>query len=62
MGSPEQARQLWENPETLRKYLVLLKHLMMGDPNSRMHDGETAEDAAKRAIIYNEAVKRGLAP
>jgi len=62
MGTREQARELWENPEALGKYLAHLKHLMMGDPNARMYEGETDEDAAKRATIYNEAVKRGLVP
>lgn len=32
----------------------------MASPDSRMYEGETAEDAAKRAEIYNEATKRGI--
>lgn len=59
-GSKESARALWKNQEALDKYLDRLWHLMMADPNARMYEGETPEDAAKRATIFNEAVKRGL--
>lgn len=31
MGSPEQARELWENREALDKYLAALKKLMEPD-------------------------------
>jgi hypothetical protein len=60
IGNYEGARELWENRESLEKYLKALKHLMMSDPNSRMYDGETEEDARERASIYNRAIERGI--
>lgn len=56
MGSPEQARQLWQNEESLRKYLNHLRDLMMADPNSRMTEDETDTAARIRAELYNSGL------
>jgi CRISPR/Cas system CMR-associated protein Cmr5 small subunit len=53
LGSRDSARQLWENKESLDKYLAHLKHLMLADPNSRMTEDETKEQAEERARMYN---------
>lgn len=57
MGSPEQARKLWENEESLRKYLNHLRDLMMADPNSRMTEDETAIAAHIRAELFNSGLR-----
>lgn len=57
LGSRESARQLWENKESLDKYLAHLKHLMMADPNSRMTEDETAVAARIRAELYNAGLR-----
>ncbi len=43
LGSKEQAKQLWENRESLEKYLSRLKELMEGDNPSSL-ESEKASD------------------
>jgi len=51
------AAHLWENEESLRKYLARLKELMMADPNSRMTEDETPMAARIRAELYNSGLR-----
>lgn len=49
LGSPEQARQLWENREALDKYLARLKELMEADEKSvDSQNSNNAELQAKK--------------
>lgn len=57
IGGPEAARQLWENQESLNKYVARLKELMMADPNSRMTQDETENAAQIRAELYNAGLR-----
>lgn len=57
MGSREQARELWENKESLRKYLDRLRDLMMADPDCRMTEDETAMAARIRAELFNQGLR-----
>lgn len=51
------AAHLWENEESLRKYLDRLRDLMMADPDSRMTEDETAGAARIRAELYNSGLR-----
>lgn len=57
LGSRQQARELWENKESLLRYLDRLQHLMMADPDSRMTEDETAVAARIRAELYNAGLR-----
>jgi hypothetical protein len=57
LGSPEQARALWENKETLKKYLDHLRDLMMADPDSRMTEDEAPTAARIRAELFNAGLR-----
>lgn len=57
LGSPEQARELWENKESLRKYLDRLRDLMMAYPESRMTEDETEVAARVRAELFNSGLR-----
>lgn len=54
LGSPEQARELWENREALDKYLARLKELMEPDEKSvDSQDSNNAELQAKKLSNEN---------
>ena len=57
LGSPEQARQLWENKESLDMYLGRLRDLMMADPNARMTEDETEAAALIRAELFDAGLR-----
>ena len=57
MGSPEQARELWQNKEALRKYTDRLRDLMMADPEARMTEDETPLAARIRAQLFNAGLR-----
>lgn len=57
MGSPEQARELWQNKEALGKYMDRLRDLMMADPECRMTDDETPTAARIRAELFNAGLR-----
>lgn len=57
LGSPEQARGLWENKDSLRKYLDHLRDLMMANPESRMTEDETPTAARIRAELFNSGLR-----
>lgn len=57
LGNYDRARELWENKESMGKYLVRLKELMMADPNSRMTEDETATAAHIRAELFNSGLR-----
>ena len=51
------AAHLWENEESLRKYLDRLRDLMMADPDCRITEDETALAAKIRAEIWNSGLR-----
>ena len=51
------AAHLWENEESLRKYLNTLRDLMMADLNSRMTEDETPMAARIRAELFNSGLR-----
>lgn len=51
------AAHLWENEESLRKYMKQLLHVMMGNPESRIVEGETEIAARIRAELYNSGLR-----
>jgi len=53
IGSREKARALWENKESLGKYLDRLRDLMMADPDARMTEDETTLAARVRVELFN---------
>lgn len=56
LGSPEQARELWENREALDKYLARLKELMEPDEKSvASQDSNNAELQAKKLSNENSS-------
>jgi len=57
LGTVESARQLWENPEALRKYLDRLRDLMMADPDCRMTEDEMPLAARIRAELFNSGLR-----
>lgn len=57
IGSYESARHLWENKESLQKYLNHLRDLMMADPESRMTEDETPTAARIRAELFNAGLR-----
>ena len=57
MGSREQARELWENKESLDKYLDRLRDLMMADRDARMTEDETPAAARIRAGLFNAGLR-----
>jgi hypothetical protein len=57
LGNYEGARALWENKESLQKYLNHLRDLMMADPNSRMTEDETEGAARIRAELFNSGLR-----
>lgn len=57
LGSREGARGLWENKESLQKYLNHLRDLMMANPDSRMTDDETEGAARIRAELFNSGLR-----
>ena len=57
IGNYEGARALWENEESLRKYLNHLRDLMMADPESRMTEDETPTAAKIRAELFNAGLR-----
>jgi hypothetical protein len=57
LGNYEAARHLWENRESLGKYLNHLRDLMMADPNSRMTADETDLAARIRAELFNAGLR-----
>lgn len=57
LGTKESARSLWENKESLQKYLDRLRDLMMADPKSRMTEDETELAASIRAESFNSGLR-----
>lgn len=57
LGSWERGRELWENKESLQKYLNHLRDLMMANPGSRMTDDETEGAARIRAELFNSGLR-----
>jgi hypothetical protein len=57
MGSSEEARELWENKESMGKYLRRLRDLMMADPECRMTEDETPTAARIRAELFNSGLR-----
>lgn len=53
----ERCKHLWENEESLLKYLNRLEELMMASPDSRMTDDETAIAARIRAELFNAGLR-----
>jgi hypothetical protein len=51
------AAYLWENEESLRKYLCNLRDLMMADPETRMTEDETPTAARIRAELFNVGLR-----
>lgn len=51
------AAHLWENEESLKKYMARLFELMMADPDARMTEDETAGAARIRAELFNAGLR-----
>jgi len=47
LGTPEQAKELWENRESLEKYLSRLKELMEEDEGLNKEKNPERSDATK---------------
>lgn len=53
----ERCKHLWENQESLQKYMDRLRDLMMADPECRMTDDETPTAARIRAELFNAGLR-----